>query len=62
MVGETLITGATGFIGNHVTRMALEAGDEVRVMVMNGFLVNAKAAQAMLEGTGLRVLDIYSAR
>lgn len=35
-MGKTLITGGTGFIGNHVTRMALEAGDEVRVMVMPG--------------------------
>ena len=31
---KVLITGATGFIGNHVTRMCLEQGDEVRVMVM----------------------------
>ena len=37
-MGKALITGATGFIGNHVTRMALEAGDEVRVMVMAGAL------------------------
>ncbi len=35
-MSKFLITGATGFIGNHVTRMALEAGDEVRVMVMPG--------------------------
>ena len=35
-MGKILITGATGFIGNHVTRMALDAGDEVRVMVMPG--------------------------
>jgi dihydroflavonol-4-reductase len=35
-MSRTLITGATGFIGNHVTRMALEAGDDVRVMVMPG--------------------------
>ena len=35
-MAKVLITGATGFIGNHVTRMALEAGDEVRVMVMPG--------------------------
>ena len=35
-MSKVLITGATGFIGNHVTRMALEAGDEVRVMVMPG--------------------------
>ena len=35
-MGKVLITGATGFIGNHVTRMAVEAGDEVRAMVMPG--------------------------
>ena len=35
-MGKVLITGATGFIGNHVTRMALECGDEVRAMVMPG--------------------------
>ncbi len=33
---KVLITGATGFIGNHVTRMCLEQGDEVRCMVMPG--------------------------
>jgi dihydroflavonol-4-reductase len=33
---KVAITGATGFIGNHVTRMCLEQGDEVRVMVMPG--------------------------
>ena len=31
---KVLITGATGFIGNHVTRLCLEKGDTVRVMVM----------------------------
>ena len=31
-----LVTGATGFIGNHVTRLCLEKGDDVRVMVMPG--------------------------
>jgi len=35
-VSKVLITGATGFIGNHVTRLCLERGDEVRVMVMPG--------------------------
>ncbi len=35
-MAKVLITGATGFIGNHVTRMALDAGEEVRVMVMPG--------------------------
>ncbi|MCB1845318.1 MAG: NAD-dependent epimerase/dehydratase family protein [Halioglobus sp.] len=35
-MGKVLITGATGFIGNHVTRLSLEKGDDVRVMVMPG--------------------------
>lgn len=35
-MSKVLITGGTGFIGNHVTRMALEQGDEVKVMVMPG--------------------------
>jgi dihydroflavonol-4-reductase len=35
-VAKVLITGATGFIGNHVTRLCLAQGDEVRVMVMPG--------------------------
>lgn len=28
-------------------------------MLMNGFLVNAKAAQALLEGTGFRVVEVF---
>ncbi|MEH6587026.1 MAG: SDR family oxidoreductase [Halioglobus sp.] len=35
-MSKVLITGATGFIGNHVTRLCLEQGDAVRVMVMQG--------------------------
>ena len=35
-MAKVLITGATGFIGNHVTRLCLEQGDAVRVMVMPG--------------------------
>ena len=35
-MAKVLITGATGFIGNHVTRLCLDKGDEVRVMVMPG--------------------------
>jgi dihydroflavonol-4-reductase len=35
-MSKVLITGATGFIGNHVTRLCLERGDTVRVMVMPG--------------------------
>ena len=37
-MSKVLITGATGFIGNHVTRLCLERGDDVRVMVMPGDL------------------------
>jgi len=33
---KVLVTGATGFIGNHVTRLCLEQGDQVRVMVLPG--------------------------
>lgn len=35
-MARVLITGATGFIGNHVTRLCLAKGDTVRVMVMPG--------------------------
>lgn len=35
-MASVLITGASGFIGNHVTRRCLEKGDRVRVMVMPG--------------------------
>lgn len=35
-MAKVLITGATGFIGNHVTRLCLDKGDDVRVMVMPG--------------------------
>ncbi len=33
---KVLITGAAGFIGNHVTRLCIEQGDHVRAMVMPG--------------------------
>ena len=35
-MSKVLITGGTGFIGNHVTRLCLERGEQVRVMVMPG--------------------------
>ncbi len=35
-MARTLITGATGFIGNHVTRQVVASGEHVRVMVMPG--------------------------
>lgn len=33
---RVLVTGGTGFIGNHVVRLCLEQGDRVRVMVLPG--------------------------
>ena len=41
---RTLVTGATGFIGSHVTRLLVERGDEVRVTVRPG------VASGALEG------------
>jgi len=35
-LGKVLVTGATGFIGSHVARLALERGDEVRLAVEEG--------------------------
>ena len=35
-LAETLVTGATGFIGSHVARLLVERGDEVRLGVEDG--------------------------
>jgi dihydroflavonol-4-reductase len=35
----TLVTGATGFIGSHVTRLLVERGDDVRVAAREGAIV-----------------------
>jgi dihydroflavonol-4-reductase len=43
---RTLITGATGFIGSHVTRLLVARGDDVRVTVRSG---SPRAALADLE-------------
>ncbi|HLY36301.1 MAG TPA: SDR family NAD(P)-dependent oxidoreductase [Candidatus Limnocylindria bacterium] len=32
-MGKTLVTGASGFIGSHITRLLVERGDEVAVLV-----------------------------
>jgi dihydroflavonol-4-reductase len=43
-MGRTLVTGATGFVGSHVTRALLERGDDVRVTV------RASSSRAALDG------------
>jgi dihydroflavonol-4-reductase len=48
---RTLITGATGFIGSHVTRLLVARGDDVRVTVRSG------SPRAALEG-----LDVEQVR
>jgi dihydroflavonol-4-reductase len=42
-VPRTLVTGATGFIGSHVTALLVERGDDVEVMVRDGSRVEALA-------------------
>ena len=50
---RTLVTGATGFIGSHVARLAMERGDEVRLGVEEGSVDTAldglDAARVRLE-------------
>jgi dihydroflavonol-4-reductase len=40
-MGITLVTGATGFVGSHVTRALVERGDDVRVTVRAGSSLEA---------------------
>lgn len=60
-MARVLVTGATGFIGSHVARLALERGDELRLGVENG---SADAAIADLDCQRVRcdVLDRRSVR
>ena len=43
MAAKILVTGATGFIGSHVARLAVERGDDVRLAVEEGSPVTAIA-------------------
>lgn len=58
---RTLVTGATGFIGSHVTRLLVRRGDEVHVTVREGSSLDALAG---LEVTPVRadILDRRSIR
>ncbi|HJS94866.1 MAG TPA: NAD-dependent epimerase/dehydratase family protein, partial [Solirubrobacteraceae bacterium] len=47
---STLATGATGFIGGHVTRLLVQRGDEVRALVRPG------SEAASLKGLGVAVV------
>jgi len=47
---RTLVTGATGFIGSHVTRLLVERGDQVSVTARSG------SNLAALEGLPVRIL------
>ena len=44
-----LVTGATGFLGNHVARLLAERGDRVRV------LVRAKSKTSLLDGLAFAI-------
>ena len=48
---KILITGATGFIGNHVTKFCIEQGDNVRAMVMSG------EDQSPLDGLDVEIIE-----
>ena len=42
-MGVTLVTGATGFLGSHVARLLVERGDEVRLAVRAGAVLDRVA-------------------
>ena len=55
-MSRSLVTGATGFIGSHLTRQLLDRGESVRVIVRSpGNL----ARVGLEEGDGLEVVLGY---
>ena len=48
-VSVTLVTGATGLVGSHVTRLLVERGDRVRVTVRTGSILD------QIEGLGIEM-------
>jgi dihydroflavonol-4-reductase len=50
-MAATLVTGATGLVGSHVARHLVERGDDVRVTVRQGSLLDN------LQGLGVRVVS-----
>lgn len=62
----TLITGATGFIGSHLTKLLLEKGEKTRVIVRNpaklkAFALDRKNHLEVVKGDLLRREDIPAA-
>jgi dihydroflavonol-4-reductase len=51
-MGKTLITGATGFIGSHVTRALAERGDELRVLARRSSSLDPIADLELDRATG----------
>src|SRR5204863_3333930 len=48
-VSVTLVTGATGLVGSHVTRLLVERGDRVRATVRTGSILD------QIEGLGVEM-------
>ncbi|MBD3413098.1 MAG: NAD-dependent epimerase/dehydratase family protein [Candidatus Aminicenantes bacterium] len=66
MSGLTLVTGATGFIGSHLTKRLLEKGEQVRVLVREPAKLKASGLESkkdleVIQGDLLRTGDISAA-